>query len=456
MKKPASRPLAARSRRDFIKASSLLVAGGAVPGGLSVARAAHAFGSDEIKIGLVGCGVRGVSAAIQALNTAEVDDSQLNGPMRLVAMADVFGDNLQKAYRSLRGKHGAKVDVPRQRRFSGLDACQRVLDCDIDLVILATPPGWRPLHFEAAVQAGKHVFMESPVATDAPGIRCILAANEDAKRQGLSIAVGAKRRREARYRETIQRLRDGAIGDFTYARVYWNGNGGWVRPRQKGQTELEYQLRNWHYFNWLSGDHIVEQHIHNLDVINWLLRDHPIECNGMGGRQVRAGGEYGEIYDHHFCEFTYANGVRMFSQCRHMQGCWNNVSEHVHGTRGRADISGAKIYDASGDLVWKGQGDGKDQQVEQDDLFAALRRGVVYNEVNCAAQSTLTAILGRMATYSGRRIQWQDAINSTQSLADLATLTSLQSEPPVKPRTAGVRADEERYEIAVPGQPRIV
>ncbi len=456
MNKRNARSSDARSRRDFIKTSSLLVAGGAVPGGLSVARSAHAFGSDAIRIGLVGCGTRGISATIQALNTASGADAPSHGAVRLIAMSDVFGDNVQRAYRSVKGKHAALVDVPRQRRFTGLNSYQGVLNSDIDLVFLTTPPGWRPLHFEAAVRAGKHVFMESPVATDAAGIQRVLAANEIAKQQGLTVAVGSKRRRDARYQETIQRLHDGAIGDVTYARVYWNGSGVWVRPRQAGQSELEYQLRNWYYFNWLSGDHIVEQHMHNLDVINWLMHGHPVQCNGMGGRQVRTGAAHGEIYDHHFCEFTYAGGVRMFSQCRHMRGCWNNVSEHVHGTRGRADISGAKIYNARDELVWKGQSGGGSRQTEQDDLFATLRRGETLNEVDRAVQGTFTAIFGRMATYSGRLLRWEDAINSGESLADLDALTSLQSPAPVQPNESGTRTIEERYTIAVPGKPRVV
>jgi predicted dehydrogenase len=457
MNKPGRNRPAARSRRDFIKASSLLVAGGAVSGGLSGARAAHAFGGEEIKLGLVGCGVRGVGAATQALNTAADGALQPGGPVRLVALGDVFGDSLQRGYRTLRSQHGDRADVPVQRRFQGLDAYRRVLDCDVDVVILATPPGWRPLHFEAAVQAGKHVFLESPVATDAVGVRRLLAANQQARQQGLSVAVGAKRRREVRYQETIRQLWKGAIGDIICARVYWNGNGTWVRPRQPGQTELEYQLRNWYYFNWLSGDHIVEQHVHNLDVINWLLREHPQQCNGMGGRQVRTGVEYGQIYDHHYCEYTYAGGVKMFSQCRHIPGCWNNVSEHVHGSHGSADISGAKIYDKRGQLVWKGPaGSGGGQQAEWNDLVTALRRGEVCNEVERAAESTFTAILGRMASYSGKVMHWDDAISSDLALADWDALTSLDCQPPVAPADGTEQRVAERYEIAVPGKTRVV
>lgn len=442
---------AATSRRDFIKRSSLWVTGGAVAGGLNVARSAHACGSDEIKIGLVGCGGRGTDAAVQALNTATREDVKPNGSVKLIAIADVFADRVQSAYRKIKGQHRDLVDVPGRRRFPGLDGYRKVLDCDIDLVILATPPGFRPLHFEAAVYAGKHVFMEKPCATDAPGVRGLLAANEVAKSKGLLVAVGLQRRHEAKYRETIARLQDGAIGEVLCTRVFWNGAGVRVHPRRKGQTELEYQLRNWYYFNWLCGDHIVEQHVHNLDVSNWLMGGPPVECNGMGGRQVRTGREHGQIYDHHFCEYTYASGTKMYSQCRHIRGCWNNVSEHAHGTLGRADISGAKIYDAHGQLTWKyGPGGGGGQQMEFDDLFAALRRGDIYNEGEYGAASSMTAILGRLATYSGNVVTWNDAMRSDVMLADVDGLRSLEDEPPLRPDERGY------YQIAAPGQSKIL
>jgi predicted dehydrogenase len=230
----------------------------------------------------------------------------------------------------------------------------------------------------------------------------------------------------------------------------------WVRPRQEDQTELEYQLRNWYYFNWMSGDHIVEQHIHNLDVGNWLLKDHPAECNGMGGRQVRTGKEYGEIYDHHFCEFTYASGVKMFSQCRHIRNCWNSVAEHAHGTKGYADISGAKIYSPGGELIWSGKGGGGGHQEEHYDLFAALRKGEIYNEAEFGAHSTLTAILGRLATYSGKSLRWDEALNSNVALADFDSLRSFQDEAPVKPNPSGFYVTEELYEIAMPGKTQVI
>ena len=427
------------SRRDFIKKSSLLVAGGAVTGNLSVARGAHAFGDDTIKIGLIGCGGRGTGAASQAMNTA--------GPTQLIAMADAFEDRLQASLRGLKSQHGEKVEVPKDRQFTGFDGYQKVLECDIDLVIMATPPGFRPLHFEAAVEANKHIFMEKPVAADAPGVRRVLAANAVAREKNLAVAVGLQRHHETAYRETIARLQDGAIGDINLTRVYWNGGGVWVRPRQKGQSELEYQMRNWYYFNWLCGDHIVEQHIHNLDVTNWLKDAYPVVAQGQGGRQVRTGIDHGEIYDHHFVEFTYADGSKMFSQCRHIRNCWNSVSEHAHGSRGTADISGAKIFDGDGKRVWAfGKGGRGGHQQEHHDLFAQLRRGELPNEGDYGAKSTMTAILGRLATYSGKSLRWDDAINSKIALADYDSLASLADSAPIQPAADG------RYPIPTPGK----
>jgi myo-inositol 2-dehydrogenase/D-chiro-inositol 1-dehydrogenase len=426
-----------RSRRDFIKSSSLLVAGsavaGSVMGGLSIARAAHAYGNEEIKIGLIGCGGRGSGAAAQAMNTA--------GPTKLVAMADAFPDRLQASLRGLSSQYGPKVDVPKERQFVGFDAYQHVLAQELDLVILATPPGFRPLHFEAAVRAGKHVFMEKPVAVDAAGVRKCLAATEEAKKKDLAVAVGLQRRHEERYRETIKRIQDGAIGDIILARAYWNGSTPWVKPRQSGQTELEYQMRNWYYFNWICGDHIVEQHIHNLDVINWIKNAYPVTAQGQGGCQVRKGKDYGETFDHHMIEFTYADGTVMLSQCRHIPNCWNSVSEHLHGTKGTADVSGAKIYNEQKEIAYNfGRGGGEGHQQEHHHLFADIRAGKRPNEGEWGALSTMTAIFGRMATYSGQMLKWEDALNSKIVIAPVETLTSFNDAPPVQPTADGVYA----------------
>lgn len=428
------------SRRKFIKNSSLLVAGGAVAGQLSFASSAHAFGSDEIKIGLIGCGGRGTGAASQAMNT--------EGATKLVAMADAFGDRLQQSLRGLKGEHKEKVDVPADRQFVGFDAFKQVLESDADLVILATPPGFRPLHLESAINAGKHVFMEKPVAVDAAGVRKVLKATAEAKKKNLAIQVGLQRRHERKYRETIARLQDGAIGDINLTRAYWNGGGVWVRPRKKGQTEMEYQMRNWYYFNWLCGDHITEQHIHNLDVINWLKNGYPITAQGQGGRQVRTGIDHGEIYDHHMIEFTYADGSKMLSQCRHIPNTWSSVSEHAHGSKGTCDIGGGRITDNNGQQVWSYKPERKwpnGWQQEHHDLFADIRNGERPNEGEYGALSTMTSIFGRMASYSGKMIKWEDALNSELVISPVEKFSSYDDTPPVTPDEDG------RYAIPMPG-----
>lgn len=442
--KPATSPTlqanqdAAATRRNFIKGSSLLLAGGAVAGTLPVARAAHPYGSDAIKIGLIGCGGRGSGAAAQAMNTT-------GGDVRLVAMGDVFEDRMQQTYRALHGKYKDKMDVKDDTRFLGMDAYKRVLDTDCDLVILATPPGFRPMHFEAAVEAGKQIFAEKPVATDAPGVRRFLAANEKAKEKGLAVAVGLQRHHEVAYKETMAKLKDGAIGDIVFCRCYWNTGSLWNRPRQEGDSELQYQMRNWYYFTWLCGDHIVEQHIHNIDVINWLMDGPPAKAEGMGGRQVRTGKEFGQIYDHHAVEFTYPNGVKMLSMCRQIPNCWNSVSEFAYGTKGWCDISGAKIYDRDNKVVWKSEGNRDGHQEEHHDLFRSLRAGEKPAEGKYGAESTMTAIMGRMATYSGKELTWDQVLNSDLKLADFDSLKSFDDPAPTQPDENG------NYDVIQPG-----
>ncbi len=431
----------AANRRSF------LIKGGAIAAGtaaatttLSVARGAHAYGSDAIKVTLIGCGGRGTGAAEQAMNTS-------GGDVRLVAMADAFEDRLAGSEKELRKRHGNKIDVKDSSRFTGLDAYKRALELESDLVILASPPGFRPLHFEAAVEAGKNVFAEKPVACDAPGVRRFLAAGEKAKQKGLAVQVGLQRHHEQRYQETIAKLHEGAIGKFVMARAYWNSSGVWVRNRKPDDTELSYQANNWYYFNWLSGDHINEQHIHNLDVINWVMQDYPVEAQGAGGREVRAGKEYGQIYDHHVVEYTYANGCKLLSMCRHQPDTWGSVSEHVHGTKGYCDVSAGKIYDLNGELIWKSDAKaGHGHQEEHHDLFAALRRGETPNEAEFGAKSTMTAILGRMATYSGKVVKWKDAINSDHKLADYDAMKKWDDPAPV------VAGPDGFYPVPVPGE----
>ncbi|MCA9049364.1 MAG: Gfo/Idh/MocA family oxidoreductase [Planctomycetaceae bacterium] len=436
------------SRRSFLKTSTTAAAGAAALSSLNAVRAAHVSYDETVRLGMIGCGGRCTGAASQAMNT--------EGPTKLIAMCDVFEDRLQGSLRTLKREHEDKVDVPEDRQFIGFDAYKKVLESDIDVVLIATPPGFRPVHFEAAVKAGKHIFAEKPVAVDAAGVRRFLAAVEESKKKNLLVQIGLQRRHERAYMETIQRLQDGAIGHIVAARAYWNGGGVWTRNREPGQTEMEYQMRNWYYFNWLCGDHIVEQHIHNLDVINWLMGTHPVKAQGQGGRQVRTGKEHGEIYDHHFVEFTYGDtpygkDVVMLSQCRHIQKCWNEVDEFCHGSKGSCHIGGAKIFDEKGNLTWEyGKGGRDGHQQEHHDLFADFRGGKRPNEGEYGAHSTMTSILGRMCTYSGQVINWDDAINSELVISPIDKFTSMSDQPPVLPN------DDLSYNIPMPGTTKVL
>jgi myo-inositol 2-dehydrogenase / D-chiro-inositol 1-dehydrogenase len=436
-------PAPARSRatrREFLQRSTALATGAALVGTLSVARSAHAAGSDLIRVALVGCGGRGTGAASNVLST--------KANCKLVAVADAFEDSVARAVKALTTRHKDRVDVPAERQFVGLDAYQKAIDCGADLVLLCSPPGFRPAHFEAAVKAGKHAFLEKPVATDAPGVRRILAANEEAKQKKLAVAVGHHLRHEVKHKEVVNRIHDGLIGDVSFVRAYFNSGGVWVRARQAGQTEMQYQVRNWYYFTWLSGDHIVEQHVHDLDVGNWIKGARPVRANGMGGRQVRIGKDYGEIYDHHAVEFEYADGSRMFSYCRHIPACWGSFSQHAHGTKGRASIEGhgSSLIQANGQepQTWKRTADG--HQVEMDDLLAALTAGQPYNEVQFGAESTMTAILGRMATYSGQLVEWDAALASKVDLAP--ERITWDATPKSQPGADGI------YPCSIPGVSR--
>ncbi|MGO8700508.1 MAG: Gfo/Idh/MocA family protein [Limisphaerales bacterium] len=427
------------NRRDFLKTTSTLAAAAALAPGVFAAN------NDTLKVALIGCGGRGSGAADQALSTA--------GPLKLVAMGDVFKDRLESSYNNLKERHADRVDVPEENKFVGFDAYQKAIAL-ADVVILATPPGFRPPHFEEAVRQGKHIFMEKPVAVDGTGVRKVLAACEEAKKKNLKVAVGLQRHHQKGYIETLQRLHDGAIGDIVAMRCYWNDAGVWVHARKELEeqaghplTEMEYQMRNWYYFVWLCGDHINEQHIHNLDVINWVKKGHPVRAWGMGGREIRKGIDNGEIFDHHAVEFEYADGSRCSSECRHIPGCWSNVSEHVQGTNGRCDVSGYRI---SGPTPWHFSGGGKDPyQQEHDDLFAAIRNDTPYNETaEYGAYSTMTAILGRLATYSGKEISWDDAIKSP--LDSMPKVLGWDADPPHKPDANG------RYPVAVPGVTKVI
>ena len=416
------------TRRDFIRGSSLLLAG-AVPAAMAGAVAAKSVehpANSKFRIGLVGCGFRGTNAAAHALNTTAAD-------VRLVAVADLFEDRLQQACRSLKSKCPDKFEVGKETRFVGFDAYRRLLETDLDLVILATAPSFRPLHVEAAIEFGKHVFAEKPVAIDPPGVRRFMAACDEARQRQLAVAVGLQRRHIGIYQQTIDQLQQGAIGQILYARAYCMRPASRLQPRRKGQSELEFQLRNWQRFNWAGGDCIVEQHVQNLDVINWLVGDHPAEAQGVGGRQFpqAAVGSEGNIYDHHSVEYLYRNGVRLLSMTQQTTGDRSEVSEWAHGTQGWCDISQGEIYDGENQLIWKAEGSREGYQAEFDKLFADLRSGKAACEGQYAAESTLTAIMGRMATYTGKRVRWGDCLASTGQLADVAAFKSLNDAPPI-------------------------
>ncbi len=406
------------NRREFLTKTTV-AAGAALAGHLGLAPAVHAAGSDTIKVGLIGCGGRGTGAADNVLHSAK--------NVSIVALADAFEDRLNGCRNRLQDiarndervkELGNTVDVE-GRTYVGLDAYDKLLnEGGVNYVILATPPGFRPTHIEAAVAAGKNIFTEKPVATDGTGIRKVLAAHEESKKKGLGIAAGTQRRHQLGYIETIKRIHDGAIGELVGGRAYWNQGILWFVKRTAQMTDLVYQMRNWYNFTWLSGDHIVEQHVHNIDVINWAFGTHPIRAMGMGGRQrsVPNPEDYGHIFDHFAVDFEYPNGVHVLSECRQIDGCANSISEALVGTRGtcrpdRYSINGQRVLTREQDLK------AVDPYVqEHTDLIESIRAGKPINELKNVAESTLSAILGRMSTYTGKEVTWEQALNTKEDL----------------------------------------
>ncbi len=395
------------TRREFLQTSAL-AGSAALAANLGLAGSVHAQGNGAIRVGLIGCGGRGTGAASQCLRAGR--------DVRLVAMADAFEDKITGCLRQLNGEQALhdKIDVPANRRFAGLKAFEGVI-ANCDLVILATPPGFRPQHLKAAVAARKNIFCEKPVAVDGPGIRQVLELVEEANRQHLSIVAGTQRRYQTGYIESMNRLHDGGIGTITSARVYWNQGPLWNRPRQQGWSDLTWQMRNWYYFTWLCGDHIVEQHVHNLDVVNWALKNsHPTRAVGLGGRQVRTGPQFGQIYDHFAVDYEYPDGVHVMSMCRQIPGCANNVSETITGTRGSWHSGG---YSITGERPWRFAGqDNSPYDQEHVALIESIRNNRPINNLKQVAESTLTAILGRMSCYTGKEVTWEQALNSTEVL----------------------------------------
>jgi predicted dehydrogenase len=403
----------APSRRDFLRTSTAAAAAG-LAGSLAAPLGVHAAGSDVLRVGLIGCGGRGTGAAAQALRADK--------NVQLVAMGDVFEDRLESSLATLEKDEeiAAKIAVKPDHRFVGFNAYKDLIGSGVDVVLLCTPPHFRPAHLQAAVAAGKHVFAEKPVAVDAPGVRSVLATCQEAGKKGLSVVSGLCLRYDDGFRETVKRLHNGAVGDIVALQANDYRGPIWVKPRQPGWTDMHWQMRNWYYFTWLCGDFNVEQHVHFLDVCTWVMKDeYPVRAMGMGGRLVRTGPEYGHIYDHFSVVYEYANGAKLFSNCRQQERCRNDISAQVLGSRGRALLSERKRGLAiSSTDEWYYTGSNRDMyQTEHNELFASIRKGKPINNGDYMARSTLLAIMGRMSAYTGQLIAWEMALNSKEDLS---------------------------------------
>ena len=417
------------SRRDFIRTAALGAA--AITAGCAkVGKKAAAVDDRKLRIGLVGCGGRGRGAV---LNIYEADKN-----VELVAAGDLFGDQVDGAVK-LWAEKLPQLNLPVDRRFTGWDAYRQVIDSDVDIIILATPPGFRPMHLRYAVERGRHIFSEKPVCVDAVGARSVLETAAMADTKGLCIVTGTQRRHSASYLEMMRRIEDGAIGEVIGGQCYWNQEGLWVKKQQPSWSDMEWQCRNWLYFDWLSGDHIVEQHVHNIDVLNWALGGPPVKATGVGGRQQRTAPEYGNIYDHFAVEFEYANGARVLSMCRQIVGSNKRVGERIVGTKGVADGDGRIV---AGRRTWEAAEDAMNPYVQEHiDLIAAIRRGEKINELRTVTDSCLTAIMGRMAAYTGREVSMNWLLNASK--LDLMPKNLAFGPNPVSP-------------VPVPGQAELV
>lgn len=411
------------TRRDFLQKTALSAAAMAVPAGV------FAQGSDRIKVGLIGCGGRGTGAAWDACSAEQ--------NVVIWSMGDLFKDRLDGSRKHLTDGLKERVQVTDDRCFTGFDAYKSVIASGVDVVLLCAPPGFRPMHFEAAVEARKHIFMEKPVATDGPGIRRVLAAADRSRVYNLNVVAGTQRRHDPAYRETLDRIHRGEIGDVTAVYGYWNQGGLWSVARKPEMSDMEWQIRNWLYFTWLAGDIIVEQHIHQVDIANWVMRGHPVKAISLAGREVRKDPQFGHVFDHFATEFEYENGVRFISMCRQIDGTVSRVAEHVVGSKGVANPGGS----IRGENAWRFDKERVNPYVEEHrHLYDAILRGKPINEARQVAETTLTGIMGRMAGYTGQEVTWDQALNSTESLMPEKLEFGPVAIPPV----------------AVPGQTKLV
>lgn len=409
------------TRREFLKKSGAVAATTAFAG-IHIAGPAYGQNLDPIRVGVIGCGGRGTGACDNVINAAP--------NVEIVAMADAFEEQVENCINklqnmdrgNLKGNFSKYVKVSPDSRFVGFDAYKKVIDHpDVNYIMLATPPGFRPMQFEYAVNAGKNIFTEKPVAVDPVGIRRFMKAGELSNQKGLKVVAGTQRRHQAPYLEIIKRIHNGDIGELRATRAYWNTGGLWYRPPKPGDTEMHAQMRNWYYYTWICGDHIVEQHVHNLDVSNWAMQSHPVKATGIGGRQVRTDRKkYGHIYDHFTIDFEYPNGVHMMSMCRQQDGTARHVGEGLVGSKGEAlmranlelIVGGKKVFRA------KYRDPNIDPYVqEHTDLIDAIRNDKPLNESQSVAEATMTAILGRESAYTGQELTWDEVLNSDLDLS---------------------------------------
>jgi len=410
---PSSPAPTETTRRDFLKKSTAVVSGSLL-GSLALNAGAYAAGRDVLRIGLVGCGGRGTGAAEQALAA--------DPNIHLVAMGDAFADRIESAHDRLQHRStNGRIDVPPERRFVGFDAYRHVIEA-CDVVLLCTPPHFRPAQLKAAIAAGRHVFAEKPVAVDAGGVRSVIETCQEAESKRLSVVSGLCYRYDPGMRATFARIHDGIVGDIVAMQTSYDTHGLWMHPRQPSWSDMEWQVRNWLYFTWLSGDFNVEQHVHSLDKTAWAMRDqYPISCSGTGGRQTRISPDYGNIFDHMAVVYEYPNGVKTFSRCRQQDGCSVDVTDHIFGTKGHVDVMSHVAYDPAGKEIWRYKGPKTNMyQVEHNELFAGIRSGKPINNGHYMAHSTMMGIMGRMAAYTGKKITWDQAMKSKEDLTPKA------------------------------------
>ena len=429
--------MSASNRRTFIKKSGIALVGSSLAYSTGAFGAISASKDTVLKVGLIGCGGRGTGAAAQALRA---DPNVI-----LTAMGDVFEDRLESSYSELIKIVGDKVKVEKENKFIGFDAYQKVIASDVDVVLLTTPPAFRPDHLEAAVNAGKHIFCEKPMAVDAPGVRKVLAAAKKAKEKELALVAGLCFRYDYPNMAVMDRILKGEIGEIKAISTFRNGGEAWYKERQPDWTHMTYQMRNWYYQNWLSGDFIVEQAVHSLDLMSWAMGDvMPISATGSGGRQVRTDEKYGNIFDHFAVEFEYPNGAKGYHFTRQQAQTSHRNSVDVFGSEGSAKINIGRQYEISGKTNWSYRGEKNDMfQTEHDELFASIRNGTPINEGIRMANSTMLAIWGRMVGYTGQTITWDEAFNSEETIGPKIEEYDWNLDWPMPP-------------IAIPGKTKLI